>query len=351
MQNQIRKDYILNRWVIIAVERAKRPTDFHTEQTEVSSQKACPFCQGNESMTPLATLIYRQKDGEIVKDKDTPNTRHKDWLVRCFPNLYPALSSNLQKIEQTDGLLQGVRGYGFHEIIVESPNHQEHPGVAKPEQLYLAFEAQLDLLKKFSDDENVKYVQIFRNHRREAGASLSHTHTQIIASPLIPTLISDELQSSENFFKDHHDCLFCDIIDKEKNSPRKIFESENFIVFAPWASIYPFEFWIFPKEHQSTLINIEKSEKLDFIRTMRSSLGGLSKLLNDPPYNYGFHIAPSSREDYNETYHWHLEIYPKLATLAGFELSTGMYINTASPEMVAESLRECVKDEAKEIFN
>jgi len=349
MPNELRKDYILDRWAIIAMERAKRPTDFLIERTEVTVQKTCPFCPGNEGLTPPATLVYLQKDGGILKDRDTNGSRRKGWLVRCFPNLYPALRSTGQEAESPDTLLLRRGAFGFHEIVIESPNHDEHPGIARLDQLKLAFEAQLDLLKRYYRDKRVLYVQIFRNHGREAGASLSHAHTQIMALPLIPSLIRDELKSAENYFKDQCQCAFCKIIDEEKEGPRLIFESTSFFVFAPWASIHPFEFWILPKRHESSLLEIQDSEKKDFVKTLRVSLGGLSKLLNDPPYNYGFHTTPKARDEHEEGYHWHLEVYPKLATWAGFELSTGMYINTVSPEMAAESLRRCVRIEAATI--
>jgi UDPglucose--hexose-1-phosphate uridylyltransferase len=346
--NELRKDYILDRWAIMAVERAKRPTDFHTERVDVQVQKECPFCPDNEAMTPPATLVYLQKDGEILKDRDTNGSRQKGWLVRCFPNLYPALRATVQEAASPDKFLLRRGAFGFHEIVVESPNHREHPGIARLDQLRLAFDAQLDLLKRFYCDKRVKYVQIFRNHGREAGASLSHTHTQIMALPLVPRLIMDEVKSAEHYFKDRGRCAFCKIIEEEKEGPRLIFESASFFAFAPWASIHPFEFWILPKRHESSLLEIHDSEKKDFVKTLRVSLGALRKLLHDPPYNYGFHIAPNSSEE-DKGYHWHLEVYPKLATWAGFELSSGMYINTASPEMVAETLQEYVRIEVKEI--
>jgi len=349
MPSELRKDYILDRWVIMAVERAKRSTDFYIKRADVQAQKECPFCPGNEATTPPATLVYLQKDGEILKDRDSNGSRWKGWLVRCFPNLYPALRATVQETESPDTFLLKRGAFGFHEIVVESPSHGEHPGIAGLEQLRLVFEAQLDLLKRYYCDKRVKYVQIFRNHGREAGASLSHTHTQIMALPLIPSLVMDELKSAENYFRDQCQCAFCKIIEEEKEGPRLIFESEYFIVLAPWASIYPFEFWILPKMHESSLLGIQDSEKKDFVKTLRISLGALRKLLDDPPYNYGFHIAPKTSEEYNEGYHWHLEVYPKLATWAGFELSSGMYINTASPEMAAETLREYVRIETKEI--
>jgi UDPglucose--hexose-1-phosphate uridylyltransferase len=345
MQNEIRKDYILERYAIISSERAKRPTDFAVKPSEMETGNNCPFCPGNEEKTPKADLVYLQKDSSIIKEKDTSEIRHRDWLVRCFSNLYPALSPNFKQVPpQTSKLNVSIPAYGFHEIVVESPIHDEHPHNARLKQLELAFDACLDVTKRFYSDEKIEYAQIFRNHRREAGASLSHCHTQIIAMPIIPTLVKEEFEQSRKYYEKKNECLYCKIVADEKNSPRLIYEGESFIVVAPWASIHPFEFWIIPKNHESDLLNITNQVKEDFTKTLRLSLGGLARILNDPPYNYGFHTSPKSSKD-NRFYHWHLEVYPKLSTWAGFEVSTNVYINITPPKIAANTLRESLKNE------
>lgn len=344
MQNEIRRDYVLERYAIIAAERAGRPTDFTAKPSESDSSKRdsdknCPFCMGNELMTPPADLVYMPKDGGVIKEKDSNGFRQKGWAIRCFPNLYPALTPNAKAL--TSGyqkLNLKSPAYGFHEIVVESPNHDEHPHKARLKQLEFVLDACLELSKKFYSDPNIQYVQIFRNHKKEAGASLSHAHTQIIATPIIPPIVREEFNKSVAYYKEEGECVFCRIIADEKKGPRLIYEGESFVVIAPWASIHPFEFWIMPKSHESDLINVTDLEKQAFAKTLRISLGGLAGILDDPPYNYGFHISPVYDRE-NEYYHWHLEVYPKLSTWAGFELCTGMYLNVMPPETAAESLR------------
>lgn len=339
MLNEIRKDYLLDRWVIIAAERARRPTDFLTKTSEKIETKTenCPFCPGNEKMTPPAFLLYLPSDGGIRREKDQNGKRRKNWLVRCIPNLYPALTSRRPVALSTNEPLRRMDGVGAHEVIVESPRHDEHPDRAPLRQLELVVQAYVDRLKSLSKWD---YVSIFRNHRKEAGASLSHAHSQIIATPMIPKTISDELIAVKTKYQQTGVCPYCKIIELERNGPRHIYENENFIAFAPWASVYPFEFWLFPKKHQQTLLQLQDDEKKDLAKALKVCLGGLAKILNDPPYCYGFHIAPTREK--NEYFHWHLEIYPKLTIHAGFEISTGIFINVAPPEMAAENLRNSI---------
>ena len=335
MPNEIRKDYILDRWVIIASERAKRPTDYLSKPSEGTETKACPFCPGNERKTPPAVLLYLPSDEGIKKEKDSDGERAKNWLVRCIPNLYPALSprSSISLVE--DDLHRRRDGVGAHEVLIESPNHDEHPSNGRLEQIELVVQAYLDRLKSLSKWE---YVSIFRNHGKEAGASLSHAHSQIIATPMVPERISDELAACRSWLEKKDACPYCEIIEAERTSPRFIFENQSFIAFAPWASVYPFEFWLLPKKHQHTLLQLDERGKRDFSRALRMCFGSLATILNDPPYSYGFHIAPTRGQ--HECFHWHLEVYPKLSIQAGFENSTGMFINVTPPEVAAQSLRE-----------
>jgi len=337
--NEIRKDYLLDRWVIIASERAKRPTDFLTKTSEKIETKTenCPFCPGNEKMTPPAFLLYLPNNGGIRREKDQNGERRKDWLVRCIPNLYPALTSRSPVALSSNEPLRRMDGVGTHEVIVESPRHDGHPDRAPLRQVELVVQAYLDRLKSLS---KWKYVSIFRNHRKEAGASLSHAHSQIIAAPMIPKKISDELIAAKTKSQKMGVCPYCKIIELEQHGPRHIYENESFTALAPWASVYPFEFWLFPKKHQQTLLQLQDDEKKDLAKALRACLGGLAKILNDPPYCYGFHIAPTKEK--TEYFHWHLEVYPKLTIHAGFEISTGMFINVAPPEMIAENLRNSI---------
>lgn len=340
--NELRKDYLLDRWVVIATERGRRPTDFAKQERQKTKTGVCPMCPGNEHMTPPAALVYLKSGKGIKKSKDKNGFRHKNWLIRCVPNLFPAFTPPTQKMSKNqimkrDDLAIAV---GHHEVLIESPNHNEHPADARIPQLIHVVNGYIDRLRELSAKPYVKYVSIFRNHGLEAGASLSHAHSQIIATPFVPKIVEDELKASRKFWKKNEKCVFCDIIKKERKGPRFISENSNFVVFAPYASVNPMEFWMLPKRHEATLLDLSQNEIRIFTETLKTCLGGLKQLVNDPPYNYGFHLAIN--KDACNFYHWHLEIYPKLATWAGFEKNTGIYINTVTPETAAESLRKTI---------
>jgi UDPglucose--hexose-1-phosphate uridylyltransferase len=340
--NELRKDYLLDRWVVIATERSRRPTDFAKKKREKAKVDVCPLCPGNEHMTPPAVLVYLKSGRKIRKVKDENGFRHKNWLIRCVPNLYPAFTPPKQKaggkrIDKNADLAEAI---GHHEVLIESPRHNEHPADAKIQQLIYVINAYRDILKELAAKPYVKYVSIFRNHGLEAGASLSHAHSQIIATPFIPSIIKKELETSRKIWKQNKKCVFCDIIEKESKSPRLVLENSSFVAFTPWASVNPMEFWIFPKKHETSLLDMQQSKVKVLARTLKTCFKALKRLVNDPPYNYGFHMTIDKKA--RKYYHWHLEVYPKLAIWAGFEKSTGMYINTVTPETAAKSLRETI---------
>jgi UDPglucose--hexose-1-phosphate uridylyltransferase len=342
--NELRKDYLLDRWVVIATERSRRPTDLSKPKAEAVKTDTCPMCVGNENMTPPAVMLYTKENGTVKRSQDPlTSERPKNWLVRVIPNLYPAFSSPKQpedskKIVKSDYLWDAV---GYHEVVIESPVHDGDIADVELSQLELVITAYVDRLRELSAKPYVKYVSIFRNHGLEAGASLSHAHSQIIATPMVPTTIREEQKASQTFFEDHGKCIFCDIIEGEAQGPRLISEDEDFEVLAPYASINPIEFWILPKRHAPNILNLSQHEISAFAKTLKTTLKALKTLVNDPPYNYGIHLSLNSEAQ--DSYHWHLEVYPKLATWAGFEKSTGCFINTVTPETAAESLRNAIK--------
>jgi UDPglucose--hexose-1-phosphate uridylyltransferase len=339
--NELRKDYLLDRWVVIATERARRPTDFSKPRADGAKNSVCPMCTGNEQMTPPAVMLYLKEDGKITKAADPAvGTRPKNWAVRVIPNLFPAFSppkepNDVTEIFENENLGCAI---GAHEVIVESPNHDEDPADASLPQLELLIQAYIERLRDLTQKPYVKYVSIFRNFGLEAGASLSHAHSQVIATPTVPTNVAEELDASKKYYQKNGTCPFCDIIRKESASPRLIFQDDDFVVLAPYASIVPIEFWIIPKKHASNILNLSSEEVLAFAKTLKASLKALKDLVNDPPYNYGLHL--SLDEESRGYYHWHLEVYPKLAVWAGFELNTGMYINTVTPESAAAELKK-----------
>ncbi len=341
--NELRKDYLLNRWVVIATERGRRPTDFAKTRMEITRNSTCPLCVGNEQLTPPALMLYLKNNGEIIKTKDPlQGERPKNWLIRTIPNLFPAFSPPKEQADENQIIKNETFGYaiGHHEVLVESPNHDGHPADAELTQLELVIKAYIDRVSELSMKPYIKHVSIFRNHGQEAGASLSHAHSQIIAMPTIPTTIQEEVEASKKLFEKKKKCVFCDLIEHESNSPRTVIDNVNFLVLTPYASINPMEFWIVPKKHASNILKLSEAEVSAFAQTLKASLKALKDLVKDPPYNYGLHLSlDKAAEDY---YHWHLEVYPKLSIWAGFEKSTGVYINTVTPEIAAAELKKTI---------
>lgn len=338
--NELRKDYLLDRWVVVATERGRRPTDFAKQERQRAKAGVCPMCPGNEHMTPPAILVYLKTDKGIKKTEDKKNFRQKNWIIRVIPNLYPAFSPPKAKLAPRQIIKNNnlALAVGHHEVLVESPGHDEHPANAATPQLVHVINAYIDRLHELSTKPYVKYVSIFRNHGLEAGASLSHAHSQIIATPNVPGIVKEEIDASRKHWKQYKECVFCNIIKQERKGPRLILDDSKFIVFSPYASINPMEFWIFPKKHETTPLEMSQSEVKAFAETLKTCLNGLKILVNDPPYNFGFHLALNKKT--KNHYHWHLEVYPRLAIWAGFEKSTGVYINTMTPETAAESFRK-----------
>ena len=345
LHNEIRKDFLLNRWVVIATERARRPTDFAKQKDKDTNTQtsACPMCPGNEHMTPPAVLVYRNINGKIIKDKDQDGLRHKDWIIRCVPNLYPAFAPPTVDADEKEIMRSDFCGLaiGHHEVLVESPIHDAHPADAELPQLVNVVNAYVDRIRELKKKPYVRYVSIFRNHGKEAGASLSHAHSQIIAMPFVPPTIAAEIELSETLWNKNRKCVFCDLIEKESKGPRFVQQNSDFAVITPYASIHPMEFWIVPKKHAINPLNLNQTEKEAFAVVLKTTLRPLKVLVNDPPYNYGIHLTlQKSKRDY---YHWHVEVLPKLVIWAGFEKSTGVYINTIPPESAAAALRKAIQ--------
>jgi UDPglucose--hexose-1-phosphate uridylyltransferase len=342
--NELRKDYLVDRWVVIATERARRPVDFFKQRAPQTQNFAtCPLCPGNEHVTPPAVLVYLPaEDGGIKKDKEEGDFRYKNWLIRCVPNMYPAFTPPKNPKDAAQIRRGNNFGYaiGHHEVLIESPNHNDHPANAELPQLVHLINAYKDRLNNLAQNPYVQYVQIFRNHGLEAGASQSHAHSQIIATPFTPSNVNNELAASKDYWDKQAKCPFCDIIKKEAETSRFIMDNEHFMVIAPYASVHPMEFWIIPKRHSPNILDLTQVETETFAQTLKTALKALKDLVNDPPYNYGFHLALN--KDAQNYYHWHLEVYPTLAIWAGFEKSTGMYINTVNPETAAAELKKAI---------
>ena len=339
--NELRKDYLLNRWVVIAKERSKRPTDLSKPRLEATKNTRCPLCVGHEHMTPPAMLLYQKNGDTIIKSKDPPEgKRPQNWLIRAFPNLYPAFSPPQRPKDTAQIFISLEFGYaiGYHEVLVETPNHDENLADVELPQMERVINAYIERFRSLSGKAYVKYVSIFRNYGIEAGASLAHPHSQIIATPMVPAIVAEEQQAAQAYQQMHGRCVFCDIAQREIRTQRGIYQNSDFVVFAPYASVNPMEFWIVPKRHAANIADLTPAEVTSFAAALKAGLGAVKMVVNDPPYNFGIH--QSIAED---GYHWHLEVYPKLATWAGFEKSTGVYINTVLPESAAEALKRAIK--------
>ncbi|MEM4576291.1 MAG: galactose-1-phosphate uridylyltransferase [Candidatus Nezhaarchaeales archaeon] len=336
---EYRHDATTDRWVIIAPDRAKRPKD----RKNLSS---CPFCPGNENLTPPAWLVYsRSENGELVKTFDKEDGRVEKWIIRCFKNMFPALKSDLPFEEKLGEALffatTSYSGFGYHEVIVESPDHRAHPHNNSIRGLELVVEAYFEVMTKLSYERGIKYVCLFRNYKPEAGASISHPHSQVIALPVVPSTVKREVDVARRYNRERGGCIYCDLIELEICSPRLIYADEHYVVVAPWASVLPYEFWIIPRRHEPSFLNTYPKERRALSRALKATLLALKKVLNDPPYNYGFHVAPLRWK--GESYHWHIEVHPRVMVPGGFELTSGMYINTVPPERAASELRTVVE--------
>lgn len=330
---ELRKDPVTNRWVIISTERGKRPSAFGSVDNEVRKDpKDCPFCEGNESKTPLEILAYRQAGTK-------PNT--SGWWTRVVPNKFPALQIEGELSRVGIGMFDMMNGIGAHEVIIETTDHYKSYKNLTFSELEETIWAYRDRSIDLQRDKRFASILIFKNHGSEAGASLDHQHSQLIATPIIPKSLQEELDGSERFFKFKDRCIFCDMIKEEsKAQERIVIENDDFIAFEPFASRFPFETWIMPKVHDSTFPDITRHEVIGLAQILGSIIKKIGTSLNNPPYNYILHTAPCGEELNLKHFHWHIEFIPRLTRVAGFEWGTGFFINPTQPEDAAKCLRE-----------
>ena len=342
--SELRHDPVQKRWVIVAVERARRPSDFKVGLKPQAAPKVCPFCYGNEDKTPPEIMAVREDNS----DADTPG-----WKVRVIPNKFPALAVDGELGRRGLGIFDMMNGVGAHEVVVETPDHDAHMSELSVDHLFEIMKMYRSRIQDLHKDERLRYVMIFKNHGDVAGASLSHPHTQIIATPITPRTIAAELDSAHEHFMNKERCLFCDIINQEiALEKRVVLEDKGFIVMEPYASRFPFETWVLPREHSHDFTLSSDEQLRNFAAVLKDTLGRLKEALEDPPYNFVLHTSPNAvhrpgKPNYWKTleydWHWHLEIIPRLTKVAGFEWGTGFYINPTPPEVAAEYLRSLGK--------
>lgn len=327
--SEIRKDYLTDTWVVISEERARRPKDFIRTHAKLHTGN-CVFCAGSEAQTPPEIYAFRNPGSPA---------NGRGWWIRTIPNKFPALRIEGEIERHSTSVFSSISGIGCHEVIVESPDHDRPLALLPVSQVKEILEMYKFRLLDLSKDRRFKYIIIFENHGAEAGASLEHPHSQLIATPMIPVHVATELRNADNFFTDMGgECIFDRIIaDEVKEGKRIVFSNGSFVCIAPYASKYPYEMLILPTRHMPRFTDMREDEISDLAEILKKSLSSLYSLLDDPPYNFYIHTAPVNGRDY-AFYHWHLEITPRVSNVAGFERGTGFYINTLSPESAALQL-------------
>jgi UDPglucose--hexose-1-phosphate uridylyltransferase len=327
---ELRKDPIVGRWVIISTDRGKRPSDF-APLVKNKHPKSCPFCPGNEALTPPEIMAERP-------DGSAPNT--PGWKLRVISNKYPALKIEGDLNREGEGMFDRMNGIGAHEVVIETNDHAEDMvdmELGRIKEVFIAYRTRMQDLRR---DFRFKYIIAFKNHGEAAGASLEHAHSQIIATPVVPIRVQVEIEGSRKYYDYKERCIFCDIIKQETDwSDRVVAENEQFIALEPFAPRFPFETWIMPKIHTSAFLDITNAQTESLAQMIKTILAKLRVALADPPYNYVLHTdaLDNKARDY---YHWHIEVIPKLTKVAGFEWGTGFYINPVAPEDAAQYLRE-----------
>jgi UDPglucose--hexose-1-phosphate uridylyltransferase len=326
---ELRKDPVVGRWVIIATERARRPSDFAPEPVRPVGS-ACAFCEGNEDKTPPEILAGRSPESR-------PNG--PGWSYRVVANKFPALRIEGELEPSGEGLFDRMNGVGAHEVVIETPTHSASLATlsadAVTDVLFACRERVVDLKK----DPRFEYVLVFKNHGEPAGASLEHPHSQLIATPIIPIMVAEEVAGAARYYELKERCVWCDILRQERRGGRRtIVEAGGFIALAPFAPRFPFETWILPTVHRAAF----EESGVDELRGLAGLLGDflrrLDRVLGEPPFNFMLHTAPLRGTEL-ESFHWHLEVIPKLTRVAGFEWGSGFFINPVPPEDAAAALR------------
>jgi UDPglucose--hexose-1-phosphate uridylyltransferase len=333
---ELRKDPVVSRWVIISTERSKRPSDLLRSDEDLpppspNKPKFCPFDEGSEGGTPHEVLSYR-------REGTGPNT--PGWTLRVVPNKFPALMIEGDLGRHGDGIYDMMNGIGAHEVIVETPEHGVQLADLPDERFQDVLWAYRDRIMDLKKDKRFRYILIFKNHGERAGASLEHTHSQLIALPIIPKAVAEEMSGAKNYYDYKERCLFCDLVSQEiEDQKRIVTENEDFLAICPYAPRFPFETWILPKKHDAHYEDSTKYEIKNLSSIFQRTLRKLNRALNAPPYNFMLHSSPVNMPDL-PYYHWHIEITPRITRLAGFERGSGFYINPTAPEVSAQFLKE-----------
>lgn len=327
---ELRRDPIGGRWVIVNVEHPGAPKDYEC-RIHGSKGGMCPFCYGNEAMTPLEIDSFR--------DMHTfPDT--SGWQVRVVPNKFPALKIEGNLDKQGLGMYDVCNGIGAHEVLIENPCHDKDISDLADEDVRRIITMYCRRANDLIKDKRFKYIMIFKNYGPDAGASLEHAHSQIIALPMTPKSVLEEIKGAEDYFGFKERCIYCDIISQElQEKERIISENEYYLSFCPFVSRFPFEIWIIPKQHHGYFWHISAEEIPWLAAILKDTVVRMKDVFGNLSYNFIIHSSPSNGEAVTESYHWHIEFMPKLMRVAGFEWGSGFYIVPTAPETAARYLR------------
>ena len=322
---ELRQNFFTKEWVIIATERAKRPEELATHravQDVPSFVETCPFCPGNESKTPP----------EVMRTGDP-------WAVRVIPNKFAALSSEVQPTRGLQHLRRRIQGFGFHEVIIDSPDHARCMALLSDEHVAKVLGAYKQRYNELSADHRVHHITIFKNHGLDAGASLQHPHSQLIATPVIPSQVRQRLHEALRHYDDAGECMFCHMVEREvEEQTRVVLKNEHFVSMEEFASATPFATHIFPLRHMASFGDITEIEVMSLARMLRVLLAKIYVGLENPDLNFTIRSGPAEYAGARH-FHWYVSVIPRLTRVAGFELGSGMFINTVLPEAAAEFLR------------
>lgn len=326
---EFRQNLASKEWVILAPERGRRPSDNSKDITKPDilppHRDDCPFCPGNENLTDSPIYTF-PKNGR--------------WLVRVVPNKFAALQPNLETTRSYVGRFLTARGFGIAEVVIESPRHNTHPALMSTDEVAQILHAYRQRQTEISKNDKINIVTIFRNHGLKAGTSLDHPHSQIIATPIVPPHERYPMEQAVLHYDKNGSCVFCDLLAEELGQKERIIvESAGFAAFCPFAARSPFECRIYPKRHMASFVSIRDDEIFDLAEVLRTLLAKLYYHLGNPDYNYIIRSAPVGDEDTRHL-HWYMVIIPKISTPAGFEIGSGIYINTVAPEVSAKLLRD-----------
>lgn len=326
---ELRRDAIVERWVVMAPDRANRPIELRPAPP-VTESVFDPFEEGAEQATPAEVLAYRDPGSE-------PNG--PGWRVRVVPNKFPALQREGNLVRQKDGIYDVMSGIGAHEVIIECPHNEASMSRLSPAAIQEVLSAYVERMRDLKRDPRLAHALIFKNKGLQAGASLPHSHSQLIASPVVPITIWEEIDGALKHYQQQGRSIFDEIIEHEqKMGARIVLDSANYLAFCPYASRFQYETWIFPKQPGSHFEATDGGLLAELAQVLRSVLQMLDRGLGDPPYNYVIHSAPFHEPELPH-FRWHIEIYPRMSRIAGYEWGSGFYINPMYPEEAAAKLR------------